>query len=390
MTSVLLIGDDTTLRSKKMPFKRHELRALSPGEEICSGGIRYTKLEGDGRWTINVMVQGRRYHRNIGLDSEGVTYSQVLDAVTRLRSGILDVLPKRRASKGVPTLSEASQAYLEFLRSHGGKNLESKEAHLRLHLLPAMGRVRLDAITEEEWLKYLVARQASGAQPGTINRERATLIHLLRTAVRRKQIPAVPCAFDRLREPPGKLVFLSPDQLERLLEAAEVDQCPSVHAFIMIGAFTGMRQEAILRIRVRDIDTVRRIIRVQRDKAGARDQPMPTRLATYLGEKIEGLLPSDYLFKSSRSKAGRVYQMNTQLARCVKRAGLPPDVTPHALRHTMATNAAQAGVDPATNQGMGGWKTRAMVDRYTHAQSLAMGMDKLEAHYAQTLPRTGK
>jgi len=48
------------------------------------------------------------------------------------------------------------------------------------------------------------------------------------------------------------------------------------------------------------------------------------------------------------------------------------------MRHTAATNAAQAGIDAATIQAMGGWKTRAMAERYTHAASMRDAMDTLQ------------
>jgi integrase-like protein len=46
-------------------------------------------------------------------------------------------------------------------------------------------------------------------------------------------------------------------------------------------------------------------------------------------------------------------------------AGLK-DLTPHALRHTFASRLAMAGVDPRTIQELGGWRSLAMVERYTH------------------------
>ena len=46
-------------------------------------------------------------------------------------------------------------------------------------------------------------------------------------------------------------------------------------------------------------------------------------------------------------------------------AGLA-DVSPHALRHTFASRLAMAGVDPRTIQELGGWRSLAMVERYTH------------------------
>ncbi|WP_414648116.1 tyrosine-type recombinase/integrase [Dokdonella sp.] len=65
--------------------------------------------------------------------------------------------------------------------------------------------------------------------------------------------------------------------------------------------------------------------------------------------------------------------------RVADRAGLPRSITPHTLRHTMASNAAHAGLDAATIQGLGGWKTRAMAERYTHAARLATAMEAVQS-----------
>jgi integrase len=41
-------------------------------------------------------------------------------------------------------------------------------------------------------------------------------------------------------------------------------------------------------------------------------------------------------------------------------------VSPHVLRHTFASRLVMAGVDLRTVQELGGWKTMAMVERYSH------------------------
>ena len=66
------------------------------------------------------------------------------------------------------------------------------------------------------------------------------------------------------------------------------------------------------------------------------------------------------------------------ISQYAKLAGITKHVTPHTLRHTAATNAAHAGLDAATIQAMGGWKTRAMAERYTHAASMQDAMDALQ------------
>lgn len=42
------------------------------------------------------------------------------------------------------------------------------------------------------------------------------------------------------------------------------------------------------------------------------------------------------------------------------------DVSPHVLRHTFASRLAMAGVDLRTIQELGGWRSLAMVERYSH------------------------
>jgi integrase len=51
--------------------------------------------------------------------------------------------------------------------------------------------------------------------------------------------------------------------------------------------------------------------------------------------------------------------------RACQDAGLK-NVTPHTLRHTFASRLAMAGVDARTIQELGGWKTLALVERYSH------------------------
>lgn len=365
-------------------FKKAKLASLKPGEMVRAGGVEYLAMERDGRWSINVMIEGKRTHRVIGRVSEGITHSDARDAIAHLRAGVQSGVPRKRRSTSM-TLTAAASEYLDVLTSFGGKNIQEKETHLRLHLCPELGHRALDRITEEAWVAYVGRRRSEGASPATVNRERSTLLHLLGTMIKRGKLPSMPCRLERLREPPGKDRYLTPKEFQALLAAARVDANPLVERFVMIGGHTGMRQEPILRMRVGDVNVKARTLTVERDKTGARTQPMTRALARYLDKLLEGLPADAFIFPSEGSKQGRVYQMNTQLRRCARRAGLPDWVTPHTLRHSMATNAAHAGVDPATIQRMGGWKTRAMVERYTHAAPLQAGMDALE----QRLTRQG-
>lgn len=360
---------------------RSAQRALKPGQSISEHGITYTRTAiGDGRWSVNVMVNRRRHHQVIGLESEGYTRTQAEDVIATLKAG------KRSAAHGVQgsrqsaalTLSQAADDYLSYLRTHDGRDIATKEMRFREHLKPHLGRRAIAKLTDDDWLAYVDARKKEGASTSTINRERSALLHMLNTMRRRKMLNAAPL-LARQKEPEGKLVYLTPEESQRLLRAAAADQSDLAHPFIMVTLYTGLRHNAALNLRARDVDVARRILWIGHDKAGRREQPMPQILTDYLGQLVTNMEPDAFLFASKRAKTGRAYQMNSIFARCVQRAEIAKHVTPHTMRHTAATNAAHAGLDAATIQAMGGWKTRAMAERYTHAASMRDAMDALQS-----------
>lgn len=376
---------------------RAGMRGLKPGQSLSERGITYTRLpSGDGRWSVNVMVNRQRHHQVIGLESEGYTRTQAEDVIATLKAG------KRSASHGVQgsrqapalTLAQAADDYMAYLRTHDGRDLVAKEMRFREHLKPLLGRRLVAKLTEDDWLSYVDARKKQGASTSTINRERSALLHMLNTMRRRRMLAAAPL-LARQKEPEGKLVYLTPAESQRLLRAAAADQSDLAHPFIMVTLYTGLRHSAALNLRARDVDVARRILWIGHDKAGRREQPMPQILADYLGQLIADMEPDAFLFASPRAKSGRAYQMNSIFARCVERAGISKHVTPHTMRHTAATNAAHAGLDAATIQAMGGWKTRAMAERYTHAASMRDAMDALQGRLTSRrvtpkLPRSSR
>jgi integrase len=360
---------------------RSSLRKLKPGESRSAKGVVYTRLPSDGRWSINVMVNRVRHHIVVGLESEGFTRTQAEDVIAGLKAKKREqqhgvAAPKHRVRHSV---SQAAKSYLSHLEEHGGKDVKGKRGRFDRHITRLLGNISVAKLTENDWSKYIATRTSEGAATGTINREQAALLHMLRTMVRLRELAAVPCILAKGREPPSKLEYLTPAQTQMLIKAASNDQ--SVHAltFVMIAAYTGMRQAPILNLRAYDVDCDRRVIWVCKDKAGQREQPIPSVLAGYLRPLLKTMSADSYIFASRKAKAGRLYQVNRIFARCVERANLPTNITPHSMRHTMASTAAHAGLDAATIQGLGGWKTRAMAERYTHAANLANAMDALEA-----------
>ncbi len=366
---------------------RPNTRKLLPGQTIIEHGITYEKLpDGDGRFTVNVMVDGVRVHRVIGKDSEGVTREKaeeyIEQARTDARTGRLN-LPIGR--KTVLTLRKAVEQYIEKLAEEGGKDITAKKRRLSQHVIPMLGDKPLSHISTFDIERFKKSRLEEKAVNGTINRDLAALSHLLSKAMEWRWINSKPCVIKRLKEAPARIVYLTGEQAQQLLECAMQDQHPHLYPFVMIGLQTGMRRMEILSIRIKDVDLDRKMIFVPQAKAGAREQPITKQLAEFLKAYIDSASPGqEWLFPSIASRTGHTVNIEKPFKRAVKAAGLDPSViVRHTLRHTAITHLVQSGVDLPTVKRISGHKTLAMVERYSHQNGahIQAAMDKLERRY---------
>lgn len=312
--------------SDRSKLSRDRLRKLKVGETAHESGIAFTRLAGgDGRWAVNVMVSRVRHHVVVGLESQGFTRTQADEVVAKLKASARERAHGVRKARAV-TFKQAATLYLEHLRETGGKDIDKKAERLRLHLVPGLGALTLGTITESDLLRYSTKRTAQGASPATVNRELAVVSHLFRMAASRHAlnlVPAVPCEIDRMREPEQPPTYLKPAEAASLIDAARDDANPHILAFVMVGLHTGMRRDPITRIRVRDIDFDRRIIWVDRDKAGERQQPMTSELAAFLrAYTAHASSPDGWLFPSTRGADGHAVNVYKAFRRVVAAAGL--------------------------------------------------------------------
>jgi integrase len=356
----------------KSRLVRRSLQKLQPGKKIAEGGIIAKRLaDGDLRYSVNVMVDGRRIHRVIGLDSAGVTLTQcktfVEKARTDAREGRLS-LPKGR--KLALTFANAAADYIERLKADGGKNIAIKARQIRMYLSPSFGAMRLNAITDFTIGQYKKQRTDAGAASGTVNRELATLSHLFTKAVEWKWLERVPTRPKKLDEPAGRIIALSADECEALMTAAIASADSDLWLFVAFGLNTAMRHSEILAARWDQIDFDRRRLFIPDAKAGQRSQPLTAELVEILRREREMRDDRDgWIFPSPHSDtaSGHRARMDRSFAEAVGRAGLDSvRVTPHIMRHTAITHLVEAGVDLPTVQKIGGHKTLAMVLRYAH------------------------
>jgi integrase len=371
-------------------LNRLTLRKLSPGDKVSEHGITYEVLpNNDGRYSVNIMVDGQRIHRVIGLESAGVTREkaeQYLEQVrTEARQGRLNLPKGRKLPLG---FEQAAEKYLKRLEEEGGKDIPKKRSRITLHLTPYFGNKPLSQLATFDIEKFKKSRKEVGAKPATINRDLAVLSHMLNKAEEWNWIDKKPCKVRLLKEENTKSVYLTPEQCARLLNAAKHDTNPQIYLFILIGLETAMRRSEIVSIRLENINTDTFTIFLPKAKAGARVQPITNNLAQYLKAHLQTLPKGQvWLFPTignMPSKSGHTLYVEDAFRRVVKAAKLDPkEITPHTLRHTATTHLVQAGIDVPTVQSITGHKTPSMVFRYAHTSGnqVRSALDKLEQRY---------
>jgi len=359
------------------------VQGLPIGGSITEHGITADRLaNGDIRYSVNIMVDGTRIHRVVGRESDGVTRTQCQDFIEQKRTEAREgrfALPKGRKTE--QTFANAGASYIAKLRETDGKGIERKERQFSLHLNPFFGTLPLAKISTFDIARYRKQRASAGASKGTVNRELAVVSHLFSKAVEWGWTQNRP-KIERFKEDAARIVYLTQEQCQRVIDAARCDQSPHIYPFAVIALSTSMRMSEILTMRRENVDLNRRRIYIPKAKAGARDQPITAELAGFLADHIDQL-PTDteWLFPSSVGISGHLATIRKAHRRVIIAAGLDPNViVRHTFRHTAITHLVQAGVDLPTVQKISGHKTLSMVARYSHANGahIDSAMDKLE------------
>ena len=128
---------------------RPNIRKTKVGQKITEHGICFERLaNGDGKYSVNIMVDGQRIHRVIGRESERTTRTQAEQYISDIKNDAKHRrlnLPKGR--KVTLSFREAAIEYIKRLKSTGGKDIRAKSKRLELHLIPFFGNKSVDGIT---------------------------------------------------------------------------------------------------------------------------------------------------------------------------------------------------------------------------------------------------
>lgn len=226
---------------------------------------------------------------------------------------------------------------------------------------------RLGAAEVRQYLLYLIEEKQMAW--GSFNQVLSALRFLYRNVLKQGEVVEdVRCPRREYRLP----VVLSVEEVRHFLQSIRSFK----YRMVLITAYSaGLRVSEVVRLRVRDIDPERMVLRIIQ---GKRRKDRYTLLSPLLLKMLRhywwAARPEEYLF-TGRSPQRPISISGVQRAcqQAGRDAGFDKAVTPHTLRHSFATHLLEAGTDLRIIQellGHGSLKTTA---RYTHVSVKLLG-----------------
>jgi integrase len=346
--------------------------------------VTLRRYQGGDAWEVDIRVQlphgtaiRERKKAPVSGRAAAERWGQARERVL-IRQGKPARNNKEVTTKAMPTLREFAERFIE---GHARANREkpsgiaAKESILRVHLIPHLGDLSLDAITTEAVQRLKSALSARSAK--TVNNVLTVLNVLLKTAVAWQVIERVPCVIRLLRVTKGTAAFLDFDEYDRLTREAEVDG-PQAHLITLLGGDAGLRCGEIMALEWSDVDLAKRQLCVARSewkghvtapKGGrVRFVPMTTRLAEAL--KRSRHLRGARVVCDSTGQPLSQKMVQVTVRRVARRAKVKAGV--HLLRHTFCSHLAMRGAPAKAIQELAGHQDLVTTQRYMHLSPAAI------------------
>lgn len=314
-----------------------------------------------GRWRI-------RYTDENGVQCERVTKAKTKREATQELAAALEAVEQARGRSEIRTMA-ALYAYCRRQQLAVARSADELDKRWK-RLLPWFGTVDVEDITSVRVAEYAEARRAV-VKKSTLNRELATLRHLLRVGARATPpilrwecIPRIELAdeSDLIRTE-----FVEDDTWERL----QAELADHLRPLFTVKYWLGWRRGELIGLQRPQVDLQRGTVRLQPGRTKNREGRLvylpPEALAvlreqerhTRALEREKGrLIP--WVFHNQGEQIRDYYTGWRAACRRVGCEGLRP----HDFRRTAARNYTRAGVGERVAMAITGHKTRHVFDRY--------------------------
>ena len=387
----------------RRPIGLREVRALKPGEIIWDAAVTGFAARRQKSAAVTYLVyfrtaEGRQRWHTIGRHGAPWTPETARREARRILGQAVsgaDPVAEKRAARKAKTVAELCDAYLAdaeagrlLTRRKAAKKpstLATDRGRIERHIKPLLGRMGVAAVAREdvERFMYAVAEGETAARiktrryglarvtggQGTATRTVGLLGAIFAYGVRHRMRPDNP-VHGVMRFADGRRERRLSDEeysvLGEALRSAETGGIwPPAIAAARFLVLTGWRSGEALGLRWSEVDLARRTARLADTKTGLSVRPLSHAACDVL--RTLPRLAGERVFSASRGGPETVLHLKKFWPRIAALGGLPGDVTPHVLRHSFASLAADLGYSEPTIAALVGHKGQTITSRYLHS-----------------------
>ena len=402
-----------------------EVEALRAGEEIWDTAVRGFGARRRGGPSVSYFVmfrtaEGRLRRYTIGQHGAPWTPDQArtkaLSVLAEAKVHGTDPAARKKAAREAANVNDLCDLYWAdaeagrlMTRQRQAKKpstLLSDKGRIDKHIRPLLGQMKVAAVTSadvEAFMHDVAAgktavraktgkkrglsnvRGGRGAASRTVGLLGAIFTYAMRNGMRRDNpVRGVMRPADGRRDR-----RLSDEEFAAFgaaLATAEAESYwPAAVACARFLALTGWRSSEALGLRWAETDLARRTATLADTKTGRSLRPLSypsCQILEVLRQREDNVL----VFPASRGN-GAMSGFRRMWGRMVKLGGLPADVTPHVLRHSFASVAADLGYSEPTIATLIGHMGHTVTSRYVHSADavLLAAADKVAERIAELM-----
>ena len=253
------------------------------------------------------------------------------------------------------TLKKFVQDYIQYSETNKAPNYSRLERGiLKKNIIPFFNNKYLDEIKPREIEDYKITR-VKKVSNATVNRDLTCFKHLYTMAIKWGYAKENPVKkVDMMKEPPGRLRYLTTEEIDKLL-----DNCTEhLKPIVIIALNTGMRKGEIIALKWGDIDFDNKRIIVQNSKNNEK-RVLPINKTAY--KAIKDMYKNNY----QNERLFNIGDCRKSFKTALRKAGID-DFRFHDLRHTFASYLAMSGANLRAIQTLMGHKDIDTTLRYAH------------------------
>ncbi len=330
--------------------------------DTCPGcGARFSPA-----WWMKYYDNGKVVRECTGTEKETEARRVLKDREGKVATG-QPVLPRVDRIRYAEAAADLRQHY----QSTGCRDLEEAEYRL-VHLDTFFAPYRLARIGPAEATAYVLQRQAENASNGTINRELAILVRMLRLAFENGKLLRIPI-IRQLEEAAPRSGFFERQQYEAVRRRLPDD----LKVAVTIAHTYGWRiRSEVLSLQLRHVDLAAGTIRLDPGMTKNDDgrvvylTPELTKLLTAqvarvkaLMQKTNSIIPDLFPHLTGRFRGKPTKDFVRRWRTACTNAGCP-GMLRHDFRRTAVRDMVNRGTPERVAMAVTGHKTRAIFDRY--------------------------